>query len=129
MSFLPQKVTTLNYWGKHCTLPTQHHSNSQLICVQMLNDIIVLFHSISFKVASLKNKNKNYLHVIIDDEDVGDGAAVHVLEVVVPALGQDQAVALLLQGKKSTCTGLDSTNQFWSVQVAAKVETKEVDGQ
>jgi hypothetical protein len=53
----------------------------------MLNDIIVLFHSISFKVASLKiYKNKKYLHVIIDDEDVGDGAAVHVLEVVVPAL-------------------------------------------
>ncbi len=87
MNLLPQKVTTLNYWGEHCTFPTQHHSNSQLICVQMLNDIIVLFHSISFKVASLKiYKNKKYLHVIIDDEDVGDGAAVHVLEVVVPAL-------------------------------------------
>ncbi len=69
---------------------------------------------------------------------MGDGAAVHILEVVVPALGQDQAVALLLQGKKCTVyvpvpgTGVDSANHFckirikWSVQWASTYKTKEV---
>ena len=40
--------------------------------------------------------NSLYLHVVIDDKNVGDGVAVDVLAVVVAAFGQDQAVALLL---------------------------------
>ena len=38
----------------------------------------------------------SYLHVVIDHEDVGHRAAVDILQVVVAALCQDQAVALLL---------------------------------
>ena len=40
--------------------------------------------------------NSLYLHVVIDDKNVGDGVAVDVLAVGVAAFGQDQAVALLL---------------------------------
>ncbi len=59
---------------------------------------------------------------------MGDGAAVHVLEVVVPALGQDQAVALLLQGKKCIVhvpvpgTGVDSANHFCKIRIKYEIK-------
>ena len=41
-------------------------------------------------------------HVIVDGQDVSDGAAVDVLEVVIAPLGKDQPVALLLKKNKRT---------------------------
>ena len=40
-----------------------------------------------------------YPHVVEDGQDVSDGAAVDVLEVVIASLGKDQSVALLLRKK------------------------------
>ena len=36
-------------------------------------------------------------HVVVDGQDVSDGAAVDVLEVVIASFGKDQSVALLLK--------------------------------
>ena len=38
-------------------------------------------------------------HVVVDGQDVSDGAAVDVLQVVISPLGKDKSVALLLKGK------------------------------
>ena len=42
-------------------------------------------------------------HVIVDGQDVSDGAAVDVLEVVIAPLGKDQPVALLLKKEEQLC--------------------------